>query len=441
MAIKILMPALSPTMTEGNLVKWHKKEGDKVGAGDLLAEIETDKATMEVEAIDEGVLGKVLIAEGTENVKVNAIIAVLLEDGEDASVIDKMDLSEPKEKIAEESPSADAPKKEAAPAQQSGGTTGVQIQAPPMSEGNEYEGRVSGPKEGVFATPLAKALAEENDLLIDAVIGTGPNGRITKEDVEMALQTTGGANLKAALALPRDDYGMPPYVPEKNSNVRKVIAKRLTESKLMIPHFYLTVECELDGLLALRKSMNDKAEGAYKVSVNDFVIKASAKALKDVPAANVAWTEGEIRQYVTSDISVAVATDGGLITPILKSAEAKSLVTLSKEMKELAGKARAGTLKPHEFQGGTFSISNLGMFGIKNFQAIVNPPQGAILAVGAGEEKLVMKNGNPATVTVMSVTLSVDHRCIDGAVGAQFLAAFKNYIENPTSMYDLARTA
>ncbi|MEZ5813539.1 MAG: pyruvate dehydrogenase complex dihydrolipoamide acetyltransferase [Alphaproteobacteria bacterium] len=422
MPIPVTMPALSPTMTDGTLAKWLKAEGDAVEAGDVIAEIETDKATMEVEAVDEGVLGKIIVAEGTENVPVNDVIAVLLEDGESADDIGDVSAAPVK--------NTPLPTKLAPESKASG-------EAPLPSPTGRGLGEGAG--ERVFASPLAKRIAAEKGLDLSTLKGSGPRGRIVKADVEGAK--AGGASSGQAVvstqALPADAkvnvYGMA-YTEIPNNNIKKVTARRLSESKQEVPHFYLTVECALDNLMAARKEINDKADGAYKLSVNDFIIKASAMALKAFPAANVSWTDEAIHQYHSSDISVAVATPNGLITPIIKGAENKGLREISDEMKELAGRAREGKLKPEEFQGGSFSISNLGMFGVKEFAAIVNPPQSCILAVGAGEQVPRVVNGEVKVQTVMSVTLSTDHRSVDGAVGAQWLQYFKQYIENPVTM-------
>jgi pyruvate dehydrogenase E2 component (dihydrolipoamide acetyltransferase) len=431
MPIELLMPALSPTMTEGTLARWLKKEGDTIKAGDVIAEIETDKATMEFEAVDEGVLGKILITDGTDNVKVNQPIGILLEEGEDASAIGSA--AAPKAEAA-----APAPKSEAAPVS---AQATVAATIPPAA--------VSNAGERVFASPLARRIADQEGVDLKAVQGTGPHGRIIKADVEDAL--SGGANRKAApavaaAAIPAAAPVQPApgasYIELPNNNMRKTIARRLLESKQQVPHFYLSVDCELDALMALRKQLNDAAEAAagkegkpsYKLSVNDFIIRATALAMRDNPAANASWTEAAVLQYTTVDISVAVAIDGGLITPIVKKADTKTISVISNEMKDLASRAREGKLKPEEYQGGGFSISNLGMFGIKQFNAIINPPQGCILAVGAGEQRPVVKGGALAIATVMTVTLSVDHRVVDGAVGAQFLASFKRYIEAPMLM-------
>lgn len=421
MPVNILMPALSPTMTEGTLAKWLKKEGDVVKAGQVIAEIETDKATMEVEAVDEGVLGKILIAGGTSNVAVNTPIAVLLEEGEDASSIS----------------ASPAPKATAAP--QAAPSLPQQTATAPAATSVAAPVATSGTR--VFASPLARRIAEQKGVDLKSIQGTGPHGRIVKSDVENAkagapapqaqksVPTSSGPDAKQLA----DMLGME-YTEIPNNNIKKVTARRLTEAKQTIPHFYLSVDCVLDKLLAARVAMNDAADGAYKLSVNDFVIKANAMALKAYPPANVSWTDDAVLQYKHADISIAVATPNGLITPIIKAAETKSLSEISNEMKDLAKRAKEGKLKPIEFQGGSFSISNLGMFGVKNFQAIVNPPQSCIMAVGAGEERVVVENGQMVVRTVMTVTLSTDHRSVDGAVGAEYLQHFKKFIENPVLM-------
>ncbi len=421
MPIEILMPALSPTMTEGNLVKWHKSEGDAVASGDILVEIETDKATMEVEAVDEGTMGKILIAEGAESVAVNTPIAILLEEGEDASAIGNVSAAPAKA----ETPAAPPPAEAAAPA-----PTPAAAPAP----------RVDG--ERTFASPLARRMAAQAGLDIAALAGSGPHGRVVKRDVEgaLAVGAPAAAPAKAPAAAPAPVAaapGMPPFTERPNSNMRKVIARRLAESKRDAPHFYLTVDCEIDALLTTRKALNERSpegEGAYKISVNDFVIRAAALALRDVPAANASWTDAAIRVYRGVDVSVAVAIPDGLITPIVRGADQKGLAAISNEMKDLAKRAREGKLTPEEFQGGTFSISNLGMFGIKEFAAVINPPQGAILAVGAGGQRAVVKENALTIATVMSCTLSIDHRVVDGTVGATFLGVFKKYVEDPLSM-------
>ena len=431
MTIQILMPALSPTMTEGKLAAWHKKEGDAIAPGDVIAEIETDKATMEVEAIDEGVLGKILIEAGTENVAVNTPIAIMLEEGESADDIGSDAGSAP----------APAPKPAAKPEPAPAPAPKPAAAAPAPAAKPAAPGSSSGDR--VFASPLARRMAEQAGLDLSAISGSGPNGRIVKADVEAAI--SGGAKTPAAARAPAaapapsaaapsaDVPGMPDYDAIPNTTMRKVIAKRLTESKQFAPHFYMTVDCEIDALLATRKQLNERLSDG-KVSVNDLVIKAAAIALKQVPAANASWTESEIRVYRSVDISVAVAIEGGLITPVIRGAQNKGLAEIAAEMKDLAARARDGKLMPEEYQGGTFSISNLGMFGIKDFCAVINPPQGAILAVGAGEQRPVVKDGALAIATVMSCTLSVDHRVVDGAIGAAFMAAFKKLIEDPLTM-------
>ena len=425
----VLMPALSPTMTEGKLAKWVKNEGDKVKAGDVIAEIETDKATMEVEAVDEGVLAKIIVPAGTDGVKVNSLIAMLLEEGEDASALNT---------AAAPAPAAAAPKT-VTPANQPTAESAAKP-APSMALATPAQAKSAG---RVFASPLAKRIAKEKGIDLSAIKGSGPHGRIVKSDLDKA--PAGAAAPKAdaygsfapaqssvnAQAL-ADAYGIP-YTLAPNSGVRKVIARRLSESKQTVPHFYLTVDCELDALLALRKQLNDSMDG-LKISVNDFIIKATAVALEKFPGANVSWTDDNIVQYTRADVSVAVATPNGLITPIIVNAANKSLKVISSEMKDLGLRAREGKLKPQEFQGGTISVSNLGMFGINQFSAIINPPQAAILAVGAGQERVVVKNGQMAVANVMTVTASFDHRAIDGAVGAEYLQVFKKLIENPMGL-------
>ena len=436
MPIEILMPALSPTMTEGNLAKWVKKEGDKIKAGTVIAEIETDKATMEVEAVDEGTLGKILVAEGAQGVKVNQVIALLLAEGEDKKALDSY---KPKEAAA---PAAKTEEKAvAAPSTAPAAATTAPAasslpQAPKFAPPPAFVSSSPAPSMGggkIFASPLAKRVAADMGMDLRRVQGTGPHGRIVRADVENPQnRMSGGGGM--VMRNPNEYATLP------NNNMRKVIAKRLTESKQFVPHFYLTVSVELDKLLEVRKDLNAEAEvlagkdskPAYKLSVNDLVIKASALALKRIPGANAMWTDEAILKFNNVDISVAVATEGGLITPIIRNADQKGVVQISSEMKDLAVRARAGKLKPEEFQGGGFSISNLGMYGVKHFAAIINPPQGAILAVGAGEERVVVKKGQMVVANVMDVTLSVDHRVVDGALGAEYLQAFKRYIESPS---------
>ena len=437
MPIKVLMPALSPTMTEGNLAKWHKQEGDAVQPGDVIAEIETDKATMEVEAVDEGRLGRILVPEGSEGVKVNAVIALLLEEGEDEGALEGAAEAAP----AEEPKAAPAEAPKAAPPEEPKATskpapepaearTPAKAAAPDRAEGGNR----------VFASPLARRMAAQADLDLSTITGSGPHGRIVKADIDAALSRPGPGARAEVRAEPAEapavarEAGLPAFTEQPNSNIRKVIARRLSEVKREAPHFYLTVDCEIDALLKIRQDLNGRADGQYKLSVNDFVIRASALALRQVPAANASWTEAAIRLYQSADISVAVAIPNGLITPVLRNADAKGLAAISTEMRDLAGRAREGKLMPEEYQGGTFSVSNLGMYGIREFAAIINPPQGAILAVGAGEQRPIVRDGALAIATIMSCTLSVDHRVVDGATGAEFLAAFKRLIEDPLTM-------
>ena len=419
MPINVLMPALSPTMTEGNIASWMKKEGEKISAGDLLCEIETDKATMEIEAVDDGVLGKIVTPDGTENVPVNAVIGVILEEGEDASALDGWEIPavEAPPQVAEQA----APVEVAAQAQAAPAAPAAPLA--PVAQADQAE----RPEGRIFASPLARRMAKQSGLDLAAILGSGPKGRIVKVDIEAAL--SGAAPTAAPLA------AIGPYEDIQTSKMRKIIAQRLQEAKQTVPHFYLTVDCEIDELLKVRKELNGRSDD-YKLSVNDFVVRASALALRKVPECNASWIDGGLRQYTGVDISVAVAIDDGLVTPILRNADHKGLSALSEEMKELAARARAKPmgLAPEEYQGGTFSISNLGMFGIKEFSAIINTPQSMILAVGAGEQRPVVKDGALAIATLMSCTLSVDHRVVDGAAGARFLGAFKGLIEDPLTM-------
>ena len=436
MPIKVLMPALSPTMTEGKLARWLKNEGDQIKSGDVLAEIETDKATMEVEAVDEGKLGKILVAAGSEGVKVNEPIALILEEGESASALAAA-VATPAPKPAAATPAA-APVTPAAVAPMAAASAPSVV---PSVDGGDR----------LFASPLARRMAEQAGLDLAKIVGSGPHGRVIKVDIEAAIASPGRAFAAPALRAPGAPPGPAPVpapaaaiagtTPHKlvpHTTMRKVIARRLTESKQQVPHFYLTIDCEIDALLKLRADLNakspEKGEGAFKLSVNDFVIRAAALALMKVPAANAAWSDEGTIMYAQADMSIAVAIPGGLITPVIRAAEGKGLQKISTEMKALAEKARAGKLLPEEYQGGTFSISNLGMYGIKDFAAVINPPQGCILAVGAGEQRPVVKGGALAIATVMSCTLSVDHRAVDGAIGAEFLAAFKKLVEDPITM-------
>ncbi len=416
MPIEVLMPALSPTMTEGKLAAWHKREGDRVTAGDVLAEIETDKATMEIEAVDDGTLGKIVVPEGTEGVAVNALIAVILAEDEDASAIEAaMSAAAPPAPM----PAAAPPMPDAAPAPSP---------VPAAAPAGNGDGRV-------MASPLAKRMARQAGLDLVSITGSGPRGRIVKRDIEAALAGGDGAVTPKPAA---PAAAAAPFEPEFElvalSSMRKTVARRLSESKRTVPHFYLTVECDIDRLLELRKDLNGRAEEGVKLSVTDMIIKAAALALMRAPKANASWSDDGIKLYKSADISVAVALEDGLITPVIRGAERKGLATISRQMKELAARAREGKLMPEEYLGGTFSLSNLGMFGIKDFAAVINPPQGCILAVGAGAPQPVVRDGALAVATVMSCTLSVDHRAVDGAVGAEFLATFKKLVEDPLSM-------
>ncbi|WP_018858805.1 pyruvate dehydrogenase complex dihydrolipoamide acetyltransferase [Rhizobium sp. 42MFCr.1] len=444
MPINITMPALSPTMEEGNLAKWLVKEGDTVKSGDIIAEIETDKATMEVEAVDEGTVAKIVVPAGTEGVKVNALIAVLAADGEDVSAAASgAGSAAPAPKAAEARKAEAAP---AAPAPAAAAPVPAAAPAAAPAGGNR-----------TFSSPLARRLAKESGIDLSAISGSGPHGRVVKSDVEAAV-SGGGAKAAPAAAAPQAAAPAPAAAPKGASDesvlklfepgsyelvphdgMRKVIAKRLVESKQTVPHFYVTVDCELDALMSLRAQLNDAAprkDGvpSYKLSVNDMVIKAMALALRDVPDANVSWTEANMVKHKHADVGVAVSIPGGLITPIIRKAEEKTLSAISNEMRDLGKRAKDRKLKPEEYQGGTSSVSNMGMMGVKQFAAVINPPHATILAVGAGEQRPVVKNGQLAVATVMTVTLSTDHRCVDGALGAELLQAFKGYIENPMGM-------
>ena len=417
MALEILMPALSPTMEEGTLAKWLVSEGDVVQSGDLLAEIETDKATMEFEAVDQGIIGKLLVAEGTANVKVNSAIAILLEEGDAADAT-----------VAPSAPAVVAADVMAAPA--------VQASAPAAP--------VAASGTRIFASPLARRIAADNGLDLTAITGSGPKGRIVKADLSTAVAPAAAAAPVSAVTMPTSAnaaaveaiYQGRGFKTVPLDGMRKIIASRLTEAKQTIPHFYLRRDIRLDKLLRVRGEINKGLEArGVKTSMNDFIIKACALALQKVPTANAVWAGDRVLQMEASDISVAVAIEGGLFTPVLQDAEAKPLSQLAVEMKDLAARARNRKLAPHEYQGGSFSISNLGMMGIDNFDAVINPPQGAILAVGAGKKRpVVLDDGSLSVATVMSVTMSVDHRVIDGALGAELLNEIVNYLENPLSM-------
>ena len=437
MPTPILMPALSPTMEEGTLSKWNVKEGDKVSSGDVIAEIETDKATMEVEAVDEGVVGKIIIPAGTENVKVNAPIAVLLEEGESASDIDVSALGGMNGAASKGEGDKKAAQKPSQP-QAAARAERASKDAPPAAA--QANGRI-------HASPLAKRIAKNEGIDLSALKGTGPHGRVVKRDVDKALKEgTGKPGAAAPAAFVPSPAAVDPrlYPPEsytavKLDSMRKTIAKRLSQSfNQEVPHFPLNIDIELTKLLEARAALNaaspKEGDGAYKLSVNDFVIKASAMALIKVPGANASYTDEAILLHKHADIGVAVAIDGGLITPIVWKAETKGLKEISAEIKDMAGRARARKLKPEEYQGGTFSVSNLGMFGITSFASIVNQPHGAIMSVGAGEERAVVRGGQITSRMMMTVTLTCDHRVVDGAVGAQFLVAFKQFIEEPAAM-------
>ena len=440
MPIEVLMPALSPTMTEGNLAKWHKKEGDEVKAGDVLAEIETDKATMEMEAVDEGKLGRILVPEGTQGVKVNQPIALILGEDEDAKALPPKGAPAAAPAKAAETSAA----KPAAPPQPAARPSPPPV--PPRPAAASHDGHAAG--ERIFVSPLARRLAAQAGLELEGIAGSGPHGRIVKADVEAA---GGGARAgaKPGRAAPAAAEGAlagldasqaevvalagnPPFTAVPLTAMRRIIARRMSLAKQTIPHFYLTVDCEIDELLKARASI--AAATDLKVSVNDFVIKAVALALRQVPEANASYSADAILRWDRVDIAVAVALDDGLITPIVREADKKGLAAITAEMRDLGTRARTGKLKLEEFQGGTFSISNLGMYGIKDFAAVINPPHGCILAVGAGEPRPVVKNGALAIATVMSCTVACDHRVVDGATGARWIAAFKKLIEAPATM-------
>jgi pyruvate dehydrogenase E2 component (dihydrolipoamide acetyltransferase) len=456
MPVNILMPALSPTMEKGNLAKWLKKEGDKVKPGDVIAEIETDKATMEYESIDEGTLAKIVVPEGTQDVAVNALIAVLAEEGEDvkaaaaeagkgapAAPAKAASAAAPATSLA--TPPAEAPRAEA--------SKGPQTQTVPSASKGKAPAAASHGTNRVFSSPLARRLAKDAGIDLARVQGSGPHGRVIARDIAAAKSGKGlapapgaaPATTAPAVQAPSDDKIRALFEPGSydvvpHDNIRKVIARRLLEAKLTIPHFYLTLDCAIGKLLAAREEINAAApkdkdgKPAYKISVNDFVIKALALALQRVPDANATWTEGAMLRHKHSDIGVAVSIPGGLITPVVRKAEAKSLSVISNEMKDFAARARGRKLKPEEYQGGSSAVSNLGMYGIKEFYAIINPPHATILSVGAGEERAIVRNGKIEAAQMMTVGLATDHRAVDGALGAQLLGAFKVLIENPVMM-------
>ncbi len=447
MPINILMPALSPTMEKGNLAKWLKKEGDKVKSGDVIAEIETDKATMEVEAVDEGTIAKILVPEGTQDVPVNDVIAVLAGDGEDVKAAGAGAASAP----PKAAPSAEAPAAKAAtapaPAAKAAATAAPVAAPQPAASAPQANGHAR-----IFSSPLARRLAKDAGIELGRINGSGPHGRVIARDVEEAKS---GKGLKAPAAAPSAGPAIAPSMSDKqvlalfepgsyevipHDGMRRTIAQRLTASIQTVPHFYLTMDCDIGKLLAAREEINTAApkdkekKPLYKLSVNDFVIKALAVALQRIPNCNVSWTDGGMLKHKHSDVGVAVAMPGGLITPIIRKAETKSLSTISGEMKDFAARARARKLKPEEYQGGTTAVSNLGMYGISHFTAVINPPHATILAVGTSEERAVVRNGKIEAAHMMSVTLSCDHRAIDGALGAELIGAFKMLIENPVMM-------
>ena len=443
MSINILMPALSPTMTEGKLAKWHVKVGDTVKSGQVLCEIETDKATMEVEAVDEGKIGQIVVPEGAEGIAVNAVIAILLEEGETSVPAGAAPAPAAKPAAAPAPPAAPKPVP-AAPAAAAQAPAAQAAVAPAPAAAAPAAKPATAPSGGrIFASPLAKRIAAEKGLDLSNIKGSGPNGRIVKADVESAKPGAAPAAAPVAAGAPKaapPAGGQPVFVAPgdtrvPHTSIRKVIARRMLESKQTVPHFYLTVDLEIDALLAARQAINAVAEKkGTKVSVNDMVIKACAKALRDHPECNASWTEDEMIQYGAVDISVAVATDRGLITPIVRNADMKGLAQIASEMKDLAARAKIGKLKLDEFQGGGFTISNLGMFGVNSFSAIINPPQAMILAVGVGEERVVARKGQMVVRQMMSCTLAVDHRVVDGAMGAQYLQTLRAYIEQPAAM-------
>jgi len=465
MSSQILMPALSPTMEEGKLAKWHVKEGDAVKPGDILAEIETDKATMEFEAVDEGRIGKILVPEGAEGVKVNVPIAVMLDEGEDANAVPAKKAEAPKLETKTRSPLEGEPNSRS---EFGGGTTRSvakplpetvsALRAPPASTLPQGEGGKSANGARIFASPLAKRIAEMTGVDLKSVSGSGPRGRIVKADVEaakkggvparvssMAPQTrapTGEAaqfiSGMAPLADARLFYKQGEYEEVPHDSLRKTIARRLTSAKSLIPHYYLTVDCDIGALMEARARLNARSPkdgpGAYKLSINDFVIKAAAACLMKHGDVNASWTDNAMLRHRHADIGIAVDLNPGLITPIVFRAETKGLIEISNEVKSLAERAKQKKLKPSEFEGGTFSISNLGMFGMKNFTAVINPPQSAIISIGAGEERAIVRDGKIVAATIMTITMGCDHRVIDGAVGARFLAHLKTFIEEPASM-------
>ena len=417
MSVEILMPALSPTMEEGTLSKWLVKEGDKVVSGDLIAEIETDKATMEVESVEDGTIGKLLVLEGEEYIKVNAPIAILLFDG------DSLPLKLPSKEKKEDEINVQVVSSNKLKEVDLEVNVEFKNEVPSIIKENKSIKKL----KRIFSSPLAKRIAKLKNIDLTSVLGSGPNGRILKIDIESLSDNN---NLKIENSLNINDN----FEIVKNTTMRKTIAERLVKSKNEAPHFYLSLDCNIDKLLEIRASINSKSNNDFKISVNDIIIKTVSASLIKVPKANASWENENTKYFKNTDISVAVAINGGLITPIVRDVQSKGLMSISLEMKNLSTKAKEGKLLPEEYVGGSFSISNLGMFGIKEFSAVINPPQGAILAVGAGEQRPVVIDGQISIATIMTVTLSCDHRVVDGAVGAEFLSAFKEYIENPALM-------
>ena len=451
MPIQILMPALSPTMTEGAIVRWLKAEGDQIKSGDLLAEIETDKATMELEAVDEGVLGKILYQEGSEGVEVNKPIALLLEEGEEASTLEDSDMGVEQVSTLDKTSSKEVDLEVPGEAQSEVNVTSIEDTTEQSNKSTELAANIKE-EERVFASPLAKRISVDHGIELDKIVGTGPSGRIEKADLDKfitlessstsgmltELKTAEEASVKSAdLPVSLPDIDEEQYTEIPHTKMRRVIAERLTAAARDIPHFFLTADCNVKQLIDLREDINKKSkpgDNSYKISVNDFLVAAVAIAMRKIPMVNVSWTEDAIRQNLNIDVAIAVSTNGGLITPIIRKADQLGLIEISRVSKDLVQRARDGNLAPQEYQGGGFTISNLGMYGVKQFSAIINPPQSCILAVGAAEERPTVLDGILSVSTMMSCTLSVDHRSVDGALGAEFLECFKSLVEDPISM-------
>ena len=451
MPIQILMPALSPTMTEGAIVRWLKAEGDQIKSGDLLAEIETDKATMELEAVDEGVLGKILYKEGSEGVEVNKPIALLLEEGEEASTLEDSDMGVEQVSTLDKTSSKEVDLEVPGEAQSEVNVTSIEDTTEQSNKSTELAANTKE-EERVFASPLAKRISADHGIELDKIVGTGPSGRIVKADLDKfitlessstsgmltELKTAEEASVKSAdLPVSLPDIDEEQYTEIPHTKMRRVIAERLTAAARDIPHFFLTADCNVKQLIDLREDINKKSkpgDNSYKISVNDFLVAAVAIAMRKIPMVNVSWTEDAIRQNLNIDVAIAVSTNGGLITPIIRKADQLGLIEISRVSKDLVQRARDGNLAPQEYQGGGFTISNLGMYGVKQFSAIINPPQSCILAFGTAEERPTVLDGILSVSTMMSCTLSVDHRSVDGALGAEFLECFKSLVEDPISM-------